>query len=126
MSRGRSVSPRAGMPAAIAPLLTSTTWWPAARAAAISPQSLTIAASSSSPDARASDDVPIFTTTITSRAPRPGARRRSPEALAVLEHHVADAHHVAFARAGPLERPFHTHPPEPLVDVGDGLGVGEV
>src|SRR3954454_7126746 len=107
MSRGRSVSPRAGMPAAIAPLLTSTTGWPAARAAAISPQSLTIAASSSSPDSRASDDVPILTTTITNRAPRPGARCPSSEALDVLEYHVADAHDVTFARAGAFERPFH-------------------
>ena len=61
-SVGGVVSPSAGIPAAIAPDSTSTTRCPALCAAARSPHSFRIAASSSSPRSSVIDDVPTFTT----------------------------------------------------------------
>ena len=59
------VRPTAGNPAAMAPEVTSTTVWPAARSPAASPQSLVTAASTMEPASSVIDDVPTFTTTIT-------------------------------------------------------------
>ena len=55
-------------PETIAPDDTSTTRCPAARAAAISPQSLTTAVSSISPPAVVTDELPTFTTTFSGAA----------------------------------------------------------
>src|SRR4029453_272624 len=77
-SRGRADSrPRAGRPAAMAPLVTMMTRWPIRRTAATSAQNLAMAASSISPSSVVIDDEPTLATTIIDgRRPRPGMARR--------------------------------------------------
>ena len=43
-----------------------------------------------------------------------------------VSSNVADAHDVAVAHAGPVERALDAHPPQPLLHVGHRFGVGEV
>src|SRR5919108_1703289 len=57
-------SPMAGRPAAIAPLVTTTTRWPFWRSAATSRQNLPMAGPDISPDSSVMDDVPTLATTI--------------------------------------------------------------
>jgi hypothetical protein len=54
----------------MAPLVTTTTRWPASRAAATSAQNFPTASTSISPDGPVIDDVPILTTTMLIRRSR--------------------------------------------------------
>src|SRR5262245_64650277 len=72
------------------------------------------ATSSSSPCSDVIDDVPTFTTASTS------------DPLDVLELDGTDAHDVTLARARAREGPFDAHLAQPVLDVRDGLLVGEV
>src|SRR5581483_3405176 len=117
MSVGRSSSPRTGNPAAMAPEHTRTISCPCSRTVAISPHSLTSAASSISPLSPVIDDVPILTTV---NIPR------SPEALDVLELDRPDPNQIALTRAGLRKCALDTHPSEPLLYVRDRFGVREV
>ena len=77
-SRGRRSPPmpRAGRPAAMAPEVTATTWWPAARSPARpAHERARWRDSSICPSSSVIDDVPILATTITSRHRRRGSSR---------------------------------------------------
>src|SRR5829696_10162180 len=126
-SRGREASkPSAGMPAAMAPLVTITTRWPAWRSEDTSRQNLATAAPEISPFSSVIDDVPTLATMIigaspwrrgahaswvddraaagASRTRRPGHRVGSPEPRFVVlvgEREAADADRVARPGAGP-------------------------
>src|SRR5438105_4496448 len=110
--------PSAGSPAAMAPELTTITRCPWPRSPATLVQSLSMAWMSISPWRSVTDDVPIFTTTITG-APR------STVGL-VLEAEPGDAHEVALPRPRAGQGPVHSQAAQAVLYVVEGLGVGEV
>src|SRR5947207_10437411 len=144
--RRTSRIPRAGWPAAMAPELTTMTLWPDSRTAATSAHSLVTAPSSTCPPASVTEDEPILATTITElrswrprrpgRGPIPALLRRgggaSPAAgcpsriRLVGEREGTHAHHVTLAGAGAGESPIYPQPVQTVLDVVEGLGVGQV
>src|SRR5215207_1680204 len=151
-SRGREASkPSAGMPAAMAPLVTITTRWPAWRSEDTSRQNLATAAPEISPFSSVIDDVPTLATMIigaspwrrgahaswvddratgtTSRKPSRAHRARSPVppvVVLVREGEPADADRVAHLRPGPGERTVDAEALQAALGLVQGVVAGQV
>src|SRR5918998_3650333 len=98
--------PRAGRPAATAPLVTTTTAWPAERRSATSVASFSTAARSTVPSAAVIDDVPILAMTVATSVGL------------VLEGQATDADLVTGLGTGAGERLDDAEAPQPVVGVG--------
>src|SRR3954469_2230303 len=124
IARGRTPSSINRIPRAIAPEVTSTTSRPAARSSAVCPATPARTSSRTSPRASATMLEPSLITTVPAIwLRRLGAERRPG---VELEHRAPDLHVVAGLEAGRLEPPEHAQGPQPLLDVGERLGVVDV
>src|SRR5687768_10047256 len=105
--------PSAGMPAAMAPLVTTTTRSPSARRRATSSHSFCTAVASMTPSSSVMDDVPILTTTVDM-------------SVVVVELEPADADPVALLGTGPGQGAIDAEALQAIVHDRHRLGVGEV
>src|SRR5688500_8406700 len=105
---------RAGRPAAIAPLVTTTTRCPAFRASTTSPHSFSTAARSMVPSLPVIEDVPTFTTTI------------DMSVVLILEGEATNVDDVSFRSARLRERLVDAKTLEPVLDESQRLCRGDV
>src|SRR3954454_11934524 len=106
--------PSAGMPAAMAPLVTTTTRSPSARSRATSSHSFCTATASMTPASSVIDEVPILTTTV------------DMSGLVVVELELADADPVALLGPGARQRAVDAEPLQSIVHHDHRFDVGEV
>ena len=124
-SVGRSVGrvpprPSAGQSGRDRPEVTTTTRWPPARSAATSAHSLATAPRRSARGRRSATTCRSCTTSIA--LSRASAQVR----LSYVEGEAADADESPFLRPGPGQGAVHAEALQAALDVGEGVGVGQV